>query len=136
MTTLTDLQASQAKTALEATRIKALIEALATIIDAQTTAQLDTDATMAANSDTRVATQKATKTALATKPTATLSTDGTMAANSDANVPSQKAVKTYADTKQTLNAKLTAIAGLSLTGQQGKVLAVNASEDGFEFIAN
>lgn len=42
-------------------------------------------------------------------------TDGTLAANSDTKYPSQKAVKTYADTKQTLDATLTALAGLDST---------------------
>lgn len=60
---------------------------------------IDTDSTMAANSDTILSTQKAVKTALATKPTAVLDIDGSLAANSDANVTSQKAAKTYADTK-------------------------------------
>ncbi len=47
--------------------------------------------------------------------TADLDTDGTLAANSDTKYPSQKAVKTYADTKQTLDATLTALAGLDAT---------------------
>jgi hypothetical protein len=78
---------------------------------------LDTDGTLTANSDTKVATQKATKTYVdAAKASAIstaeayadsgdasqlhssqLDTDGTLAANSDAKVASQKATKTYVD---------------------------------------
>ena len=84
----------------------------------------DTDGTLAANSDSKIATQKATKTyadskvedaindgttdkapsenavfdALALKiPTSYLDTDGTLAANSDSKIASQKATKTYVD---------------------------------------
>jgi hypothetical protein len=75
-------------------------------------ATLDVDGTLAANSDTRVASQKATKTyvgaettrataAEATKPTATLDVDGTLAANSDTRVASQKATKTYVGAETT-----------------------------------
>jgi hypothetical protein len=52
---------------------------------------IDIDATMAANSDSRVASQKATKTRIA----ALLDTDGTLAADSDALAASQKATRTY-----------------------------------------
>ncbi len=59
----------------------------------------DTDGTLAANSDSKIATQKATKTYADTKVAASaLDTDGTLAANSDSKVATQKAVKTYADT--------------------------------------
>ncbi len=83
---------------------------------------LDTDGTLAANSDARIASQKATKTYGDTKVAGpgsstdsdfaqfngaggktlkdgglSLDTDGTLAANSDSKIPSQKAVKTYAD---------------------------------------
>lgn len=59
--------------------------------------QLDTDGTLAANSDTKLASQKATKTYADTKlPASYLDTDATMAANSDVKVPSQKATKAYA----------------------------------------
>lgn len=54
---------------------------------------LDTDGTLAANSDTKVSTQKAVKTY--SLPLSYLDTDGTLAANSDTKVASQKAVKTY-----------------------------------------
>ena len=61
---------------------------------------LDTDGTLAANSDTRVASQKAGKTYADTKiPTSYLDTDGTLTADSDVKVASQKATKTYSDTK-------------------------------------
>lgn len=73
-------------------------------------ADKDTDGTLAANSDSKIASQKAVKTyvdalqaafifTLSTYVQATLSTDGTLAANSDSNVATQKATKTYADTK-------------------------------------
>jgi hypothetical protein len=85
-------------------------------------ANKDTDGTLAANSDTKYASQKATKTYADTKsPKATsptngdiasvdasgdltdsgkaFDTDGTLAANSDAKIPTQKAVKTYVDGK-------------------------------------
>lgn len=64
---------------------------------------LDTDPTLAANSDVRIATQKATKAyadAVAAGggiPMGYLDTDGTLAANSDVKVASQKATKTYVD---------------------------------------
>lgn len=57
--------------------------------------QIDTDGTLAANSDTKVASQKATKTY--TMPLTYLDTDVTLAANSDTKVASQKATKAYAD---------------------------------------
>jgi hypothetical protein len=69
-----------------------------------TTTQLDTDVTLSANSNTKVATQKAVKAyadALVISgggiPIGYLDTDGTLATNSDVKVPSQKAVKTYVD---------------------------------------
>lgn len=40
-------------------------------------------------------------------------TDGTLSSNSDLIIATQKATKTYADTKQTLDATLTALAGLA-----------------------
>lgn len=61
---------------------------------------LDTDTTLAANSDLKVATQKATKAYADTKiASGYLDTDTTLAANSDTKLASQKATKTYADTK-------------------------------------
>ena len=68
--------------------------------DAQVPASyLDTDTALAANSDTKVATQKATKAYADTKiPSSYLDTDTTLAANSDTKVATQKAVKAYADT--------------------------------------
>ena len=57
---------------------------------------LDTDATMAGNSDAAVATQKAVKAYADSRAgDAAIDTDGTMADNSDTVVPSQKAVVTY-----------------------------------------
>jgi hypothetical protein len=65
-------------------------------------AYLSTSTTLAENSDTKVATQKAVKTYADNMvltgggiPIGYLDTDGTLAANSDIRVPSQKAVKTY-----------------------------------------
>lgn len=55
---------------------------------------LDTDVTLAANSDVKVATQKAVK--AYSMPISYLDTDVTLAANSDSKVATQKAVKTYA----------------------------------------
>jgi len=61
---------------------------------------IDTDGTLAANQDTLVASQKATKTYADTKIASTyLDTDGTLAANSDTKIASQKATKTYVDTE-------------------------------------
>lgn len=81
---------------------------------------LDTDGTLAANSDSKIPSQKAVKTYAVTGPGFTvdsdfamfsgtggrtlkdnslsLDTDGTLAANSDSKISSQKAVKTYVDT--------------------------------------
>jgi hypothetical protein len=59
---------------------------------------LDTDTALAANSDVKLATQKATKTYADTKiPASYLDTDVTLAADSDAKIPTQKAVKAYVD---------------------------------------
>lgn len=59
---------------------------------------LDTDGALTANSDTKVATEKAVKTYADTKlPSSYLDTDDTLAANSDTKIASQKAVKTYVD---------------------------------------
>jgi hypothetical protein len=72
------------------------------------TTAIDTDGTLAANSDAKLASQKAVKTYADTKQTAlgytaensaNKDTDGTLAANSDTKYASQKATKTYADTK-------------------------------------
>lgn len=61
---------------------------------------LDVDGTLAANSDVKIASQKATKTYADTKlPTTYLDTDTALAANSDVKIASQKATKTYADLK-------------------------------------
>ncbi len=67
---------------------------------------LDVDGTLAADSDVKVASQKATKTYVDTSvagitapiPLSYLDTDGTLAADSDTKVASQKATKTYVDT--------------------------------------
>jgi hypothetical protein len=74
-------------------------------------ADLDVDGTLAANSDTKIASQKATKTYVDTglsgkqaslgftaENSANKDTDGTLAANSDVRYASQKAIKTYVDT--------------------------------------
>lgn len=63
-------------------------------------ANKDTDGTLSANSDTKYASQKATKTYADTKIASSyLDTDGTLSANSDSKIATQKATKTYADTK-------------------------------------
>jgi len=78
------------------TLMTALIEGLSTIYIPLS--YLDTDGTLAANSDVKIATQKATKTYADTKvPSSYLDTDGTLAANSDVKIATQKATKTYAD---------------------------------------
>ena len=65
---------------------------------------LDTDTALTANSDTKIATQKATKTYADTKiPLDFIDTDGALAANSDTKLATQKATKTYADTKVPLS---------------------------------
>lgn len=78
-----------------------------TEVAADIAAVIDTDSAMVANSDTKVASQKATKTALATKQAslgftaenaANKDTDTALAANSDTKYPSQKATKGYVDT--------------------------------------
>ena len=56
---------------------------------------LDTDGTLAANSDTKIPSQKAVKTFAL--PLSYLDTDTALAADSDTKVASQKAVKAYAD---------------------------------------
>ena len=63
---------------------------------------LDTDGTLSADSDAKIATQKAVKTyadglviGAGGIPLGYLDTDGTLAANSDVKISSQKAVKTY-----------------------------------------
>jgi hypothetical protein len=62
-------------------------------------AALDTDGTLAADSDAKIATQKAVKTYADTKIAASyIDTDGTLAADSDAKIATQKAVKTYVAT--------------------------------------
>lgn len=69
-------------------------------VDVQTLGAIvvDTDGTLAANSDSKVATQKATKTYADTKvPNSYLSTSETLAENSDSKVATQKATKTYVD---------------------------------------
>jgi len=98
------------------------IQAWSANLDALSTFTTDTDGTLAANSDTRIPTQKATKTYIDTKitgpssatnnaivlwgdttgklakdSTAGISTDTALTANSDTLIPTQKATKTYAD---------------------------------------
>jgi hypothetical protein len=58
---------------------------------------IDTDSAFTANSDSKIPSQKAVKSAVDAKlASSAIDTDGTMAADSDARVPSQKAVRTYA----------------------------------------
>lgn len=85
---------------------------------AENVSNKDIDGTLAANSDTKYASQKATKTyvdtGLATKQnslgytaenTENKDVDGTLAANSDTKYTSQRAIKTYVDTKDANNIK-------------------------------
>lgn len=78
---------------------------------AENVANKDTDATLAANSDTKYASQKAVKSYIDTglsgkqnslgftaENVANKDTDNTLAANSDTKYPSQKAIKSYVDT--------------------------------------
>jgi hypothetical protein len=59
---------------------------------------LDTDTALTANSDTKVATQKAAKAYSDTKiPLSYIDTDTSLAANSDSKIASQKAIKAYVD---------------------------------------
>ena len=59
---------------------------------------IDTDTALTANSDTKIASQKATKTYSDTKIASTyLDTDTTLAANSDSKIATQKATKAYVD---------------------------------------
>lgn len=98
------------------------------------TDSIDTDSTLAANSDTKVASQKAVKsyvtTGLAAKQNslgytaeniANKSTDASMVANSDTYYPTQKAVKTHVSTNY-LNK-------LGVSGGQTTVGGTSSSED-------
>jgi len=100
-----------------------MYEAFKTEIEAKLPASyLDTDGTLAANSDSKIASQKATKTyadgkipkvssltnnnlakvvtgGTVSDAGVSVSIDGTFASNSDALLPSEKAAKTYADGK-------------------------------------
>lgn len=68
----------------------------------------DTDGALSANSDSKIATQKATKTYADTKiPLTYLDTDATLAANSDAKIATQKATKAYVN--NTLFNKLSSV---------------------------
>lgn len=94
---------------------------------------VDTDATMAANSDTILASQKATKTALALKaPLASPTFTGTPAAPtaSPGTNTTQVATTAYADAigalKQPLDSDLTTIAGLTATTDNFMVAAGSA----------
>lgn len=79
----------------------ALKTAAVSAAGAEVVTNKDTDGTLAANSDTKYASQKAVKTYADTKIASSyLDTDGTLAANSDSKLATQKAVKTYADTKR------------------------------------
>ncbi|MFA5306102.1 MAG: hypothetical protein WC365_01495 [Candidatus Babeliales bacterium] len=63
-----------------------------------TITKIDATGTLAANSDSNLATQKAVKTYVDAHATAGVDTDGTLAADSDVLVPSQKAVNTFVET--------------------------------------
>lgn len=96
------------KTYVDAAKASAIAtaEAYADVGDALQlhASQLDTDGALTANSDAKVASQKATKTYADTKvPLSYLDTDTALAANSDVKVATQKATKAYADTKVPLS---------------------------------
>lgn len=67
---------------------------------------IDDDATLAGNSPTRAASQRATKTFV----NALIDDDAALTGNSPTRVASQRATKAYADTKQSLNSYLTGLA--------------------------
>lgn len=111
---------------------------------------LDTDGTLANNSDQLVATQKATKTYIDARATGTNTGDqtsivgitGTKAqfdtACTDGNFAYQSDLASYATTAavaagyQPLDTQLTDLAGLSYVGNGSKVVRVNAGATGFE----
>ena len=92
------------------------------VTPANITAKMDTDPTLAGNSDQRIPSQKAVKAYADTKLAADntceniiedlidVDTDGTLAGNSNYAVPTQAAVKTYADTKCAKSANLSDVA--------------------------
>jgi len=101
---------------------KAVYDAASKNAQILATSDLDTDGTLAANSDSKVATQKAVKTYADTKQSAlgftpenvaNKDTDATLAANSDTKYASQKATKTYADTKLAKTANLSDVSSAS-----------------------
>lgn len=87
------------------------MDAVRAITPAGLTAKMDTDGTLAGDSDTRIASQKAVKAYADTKIASDrtcenivedlidVDTDTALTGNSDYAVPTQKSVKTYADTK-------------------------------------
>lgn len=95
---------------------------------------LDTDGTLTANSDSKVASQKAVKTyadtGLATKPTASLDTDVTLTANSDSRVASQKATKTYVDTQVGTHGVKDNATSTFTAGQKGTATSLGTKSSG------
>lgn len=96
----------------------------------ENTSNKDTDGTLAANSDTKYASQKATKTYSDTKiPLTYVDTDVTLAANSDTKIASQKAAKTYTD--NSVSDKATYLAPASLTINNAGTTTINAQSKTF-----
>lgn len=93
---------------------------------------LDTDTALTANSDTKIATQKATKAYADAKVGDALVNGVTTVAPSQNAVFDALALKQDAASAQPLDAQLTSLAGLSYAGNALKVIRVNAGETGFE----
>jgi hypothetical protein len=121
---------AQAAAAVSASAASA--SAAAAAASAASVPSVDTDGTLAANSDAKVASQKATKTYADTKlASAALDTDGTLAANSDSKVATQKATKTYVNGKK-LSGFVAPDAAVSFDNQQatGLVLENRTNDTG------
>jgi hypothetical protein len=103
-----------------ATLVSAVAYATLTVTQQQVTTifninAVDTDTALTSNSDTKIASQKATKAYADTKPTATKYVGTDFASVDDASVPSSLAVKTFVE------AKMSARKAFALTGAQNWV---------------
>lgn len=125
MSTITSLQANDSG-ATSRTAINTNLSNLNT--DKVETSVLDTDTALTANSDLKVATQKATKAYADTKiPTSYLDIDTTLAANSDTKVATQKATKAYVDSVTGIGDATTSVAGIVEVATQAEVTAGTAT---------